>query len=81
MDKKCMYCMHISQFFDSCELPWECKYESNFIAKRFIEELEKLKTELHETAEMHSNGNYYLRDEWIDEYINKHITELKGEAE
>ena len=43
------------------------------------EELEKLRTELHETAEMHSNGNYYLRDEWIDEYIDNHISELKGE--
>ena len=43
------------------------------------EELEKLRAELHETAEMHSNGNYYLRDEWIDEYIDKHISELKGE--
>ena len=43
------------------------------------EELEKLRAELHETAEMHSNGNYYLRDEWIDEYIDNHISELKGE--
>ena len=44
-----------------------------------IEELEKLRKELHETAEMHSDRRYYLRDEWIDEYIDNHISELKGE--
>ena len=46
-----------------------------------IEELEQLRAELHETAEMHSNRKYYLHDEWIDEYIDKHISELKGENE
>ena len=44
-----------------------------------IDELEKLRAELHETAEMHIDGDYYLRDEWIDEYIDNHISELKGE--
>lgn len=44
-----------------------------------IAELEQLKAELHETAEMHSNGRYYLHDEWIDEYIDKYISKLKGE--
>ena len=39
--------------------------------------LEKLRSELHETAEMHIDGGYYLRDEWIDEYIDKYIKELK----
>ena len=43
-----------------------------------IAELEKLRSELHETAEMHIDGDY-LRDEWIDEYIDNHISELKGE--
>lgn len=43
-----------------------------------ITELEKIKTELHETAEMHLDGDYYLRDEWIDEYIDDHISKLKG---
>lgn len=44
-----------------------------------ISELEKLRSELHETAEMHCDGDYYLRDEWIDEYVNNHISKLKGE--
>ena len=44
-----------------------------------ITELEKIKIELHETAEMHIDGDYYLRDEWIDEYIDNRIKELKGE--
>ena len=44
-----------------------------------IAELEKLRSELHETAEMHIDGDYYLRDEWIDEYIDNHIEGLKGE--
>jgi len=44
-----------------------------------VEEFEKLRSELHETAEMHIDGDYYLRDEWIDEYIDNHIAELKGE--
>lgn len=42
-------------------------------------ELEELKAELHETAEMHIDGDYYLRDEWIDEYIDKYIKELNNE--
>lgn len=44
-----------------------------------ITELEKVRAELHETAEMHIDGDYYLRDEWIDEYIDDHISKLKGE--
>lgn len=45
-----------------------------------IAELEKIRSELHETAEMHEDGDYYLRDEWIDEYIDKLIEELKGKS-
>lgn len=29
-----------------------------------------IKEELHENAEMHSDGDYYLREEWIDEIID-----------
>ena len=36
--------------------------------------LEEIKNELHATAEMHSDGDYYLRDEWIDEYIDKYMS-------
>ena len=32
----------------------------------------KLRAELHATAEMHDDGDYYLRDEWIDEIFDKY---------
>lgn len=51
-----------------------------FVNKQIIFELESLRAKLHETAEMHMDGDYYLRDEWIDEYIDKRIAELKGES-
>lgn len=34
--------------------------------------LEKIKAELHATAEMHEDGDYYLRDKWVDEIIDKY---------
>lgn len=37
--------------------------------------LEKLRSELHATAEMHEDGDYYLRDEWIDEYFDAYKAE------
>lgn len=36
------------------------------------EMLNQIKLELHATAEMHQDGGYYLRDEWVDEIINKY---------
>ena len=36
--------------------------------------IEDIKTELHATAEMHIDGVYYLREDWIDEIIDKHIS-------
>ena len=43
-----------------------------------VEELEKIKAVLYETAVKRSDGKfYYLRDEWIDEYLDKHINKLK----
>ena len=38
-----------------------------------VDVLEQIRAELHATAEMHEDGDYYLRDEWIDEYFDKHI--------
>ena len=35
--------------------------------------LGKIRAELHATAEMHEDENYYLREEWIDEIIDKYI--------
>lgn len=37
--------------------------------------LDKIRAELHATAEMHEDGDYYLRDEWIDEYFDKYKVE------
>lgn len=39
------------------------------------EVLDKIRTELHTNAEMHDDGDYYLRDEWIDEVLNKYKEE------
>lgn len=37
--------------------------------------LNKLRAELHATAELHDDGDYYLRDEWIDEIFDKYKSE------
>lgn len=37
--------------------------------------LDKIREEIHATAEMHEDGDYYLRDEWIDEIIDKYKVE------
>lgn len=37
--------------------------------------LDKIRAELHATAEMHDDGDYYLRDEWIDEILDKYKAE------
>ena len=34
--------------------------------------LDTIKAEIHATAEFHEDGNYYLRDEWIDEIFDKY---------
>ena len=39
------------------------------------EVLDKIRAEIHATAEMHEDGDYYLRDEWIDEIIDKYKAE------
>ena len=38
--------------------------------------LDKIRAELHATAEMHEDGDYYLREEWIDEIIDKYKAEV-----
>ena len=38
---------------------------------------DNLRAELHATAEMHDDGDYYLRDEWIDEYFDEYKVESK----
>ena len=41
--------------------------------------LDKIRAEIHATAEMHEDGDYYLRDEWIDEIIDKYKAESEDE--
>lgn len=40
--------------------------------KEINEVLDKIRAEMHATAEMHEDGDYYLREEWIDEIIDKY---------
>ena len=53
----------VTEFADRCR---ECGREKV---------LDKIKAELHATAEMHEDGDYYLREEWIDEVIDKYKAE------
>ena len=34
--------------------------------------LDKIKEDIHATAEIHEDGTYYLRDEWVDEIFEKY---------
>lgn len=45
------------------------------------EVLDKIRAELHATAEMHDDGDYYLREEWIDEYFDKYEAETEDKNE
>ena len=39
------------------------------------EVLDRIRNEMHATAEKHEDGVYYLRDEWVDEIIDKYMAE------
>ena len=54
-------------------------YDSVYHATPFNSVIEDIKAEIHATAEMHEDGDYYLRDEWIDEIIDKHISGKENE--
>lgn len=43
------------------------------------EVLDRIRNEMHATAEKHEDGVYYLRDEWVDEIIDKYKGESEGE--
>ena len=70
--------------FDCIELErgkhWDGHTEKDVTRLLSLEQepiLDKIRAELHATAEMHDDGDYYLRDEWIDEYFD----EYKAESE
>lgn len=46
-----------------------------------MDTLGKIRAELHANAEMHEDGDYYLRDEWIDEIFDKYRNEVNYEAD
>ena len=54
-----------------CVSEKQCEHDKNVV-------LDKIRAELHATAEMHEDGDYYLRDEWIDEYFDKYKVESEG---
>ena len=41
--------------------------------------LDKIRAEIHATAELHEDGDYYLRDKWIDEIFDKYKAERSNE--
>lgn len=53
-----------------CVSSGACEHDKNKV-------LETIRAELHATAEMHEDGDYYLRDEWIDEYFDKYKAEFE----
>lgn len=64
---------------DKGELIKVLQYDRNQYTKGYEdgknEVLDKIRAEIHATAEMHEDGNYYLRDEWIDEIFDKYKVE------
>lgn len=40
--------------------------------------LDRIRAELHATAELHDDGDCYLRDEWIDEIFDEYKTESEN---
>mgnify|MGYP003303656191 CR=1 FL=1 len=54
-------------------------YEPKILNKWIgAEVLDRIRNEMHATAEKHEDGVYYLRDEWIDEIIDKYAEEDKA---
>lgn len=42
--------------------------------------LDKIRAEIHATAELHEDGDYYLRDEWIDEIFDDYKAESEDKG-
>ena len=64
------------EYYNSCEY-YHNRKRYSYICKNFHlpNKLDKIRAEMHATAEMHEDGDYYLRDEWIDEIIDKYKAE------
>ena len=77
---------------DPCKFPCDYKFyeiegvaicEESFKKMKRLEDeinavLDKIRAEIHATAELHEDGDYYLRDEWIDEIFDEYKAESEG---
>lgn len=52
--------------------PVDPAYEKTLNKWIGAEVLDRIRNEMHATAEKHEDGAYYLRDEWVDEIIDKY---------
>ena len=73
-------CKVIDPFVSSSEKPRliDPAYEKTLNKWIGAEVLDRIRNEMHATAEKHEDGVYYLRDEWIDEIIDKYAKEDKS---
>lgn len=58
----------------------KCRDVKEAVEMSKVDVLDKIRVKLHATAEMHEDGDYYLREEWIDEIIDKYKTESEEQA-
>lgn len=66
----------VTEFADRCQ---ECGAKYGKLLKFAENVLDKIRAELHATAEYHDeDGGYYLRDELIDEIFDKYKTESEN---
>lgn len=56
----------------SSQKPVDPAYEKTLNKWIGAEVLDRIRNEMHATAEKHEDGVYYLRDEWVDEIIDKY---------
>lgn len=72
--------------FEGCGKEDKAEFETEFemiltLAEMALKQesiIGKIRAEIHATAEMHEDGDYYLRDEWIDDIIDKYKAESEA---
>lgn len=77
--KNCYDCNHceICRWIDEFRDKDVCSFYED--GTPLNEVLGKIRAELHATAEMHEDENYYLREKWIDKIIDKCRKEQKDD--
>ena len=73
----------ISRMMDAAIDEWRGEMENAIkrALEKQIEVLDKIRAELHATAEMHADGDYYLHEGWIDEIFDKYRAESEDKNE